>query len=107
MIISSGEVAIQLNKRVDNSSTSEIHTWIYLFVSEIDQFYEEILKKGAQIDQAFKITVPNQEFLFRTPHKMHMIRPTEKLKASTQGLDFNPSDMKAMMKLGRKMDNNF
>jgi len=49
VIISSGKVAIHLNKKLDSSSASEKHTRIYLFVSEIDQFYEEILKKGAQI----------------------------------------------------------
>ena len=71
----------------------------------IQQAKDNLLNQGvsqSQIDQAFNISIPNQEFLFRPPYKMHMIRPTQELKAGAQGLDFNPTDMKAMMKLGRE-----
>ena len=71
----------------------------------IQKAKDNLLNQGVSqstIDQAFNITIPNQEFLFRSPYKMHMIRPTEELKAGAQGLDFNPQDMKEMMALGRK-----
>ena len=47
MIISSREIAIQLNKRVDNSSASKVI--IYISVRNIEQLSMEIPKKGAQI----------------------------------------------------------
>ncbi len=70
----------------------------------IEQVKLNLIQKGVSpqdIDSAFKVTIPGSEFSNRPPINMHLIRPSQELKAGAQGLEFNKKEMKAMMALGR------
>lgn len=54
----------------------------------------------AIIDNAFDSNNTNNNFVVRKPHIIHLIRPSEVLKAGTNGLEFVPKEMNAMFKIG-------
>lgn len=54
----------------------------------------------SHLDQAFDVKVKELEFKITEPHVIHLIRPSEVLKAGTNGLEFEPKEMKKMYDLG-------
>ena len=67
---------------------------------------DRLLSSGvsqSKIEEAFNFTLPQQEFeLRKAPHVIHLIRPSEVLKAGTNGLEFKPREMRKMFALGQK-----
>ena len=49
LIVSSGDVSIHINKKMDQSYASTVHTRIYFFVSDIDLLYTNLIDKGVTI----------------------------------------------------------
>ena len=71
----------------------------------IEKVKSNLLAKGisqSDITEAFNTRVPGQEFEFTDPHIIHLIRPSEVLKAGTSGLEFKPTEMRNMFTLGQK-----
>lgn len=61
----------------------------------------------AVIDSAFDSTHSNNKFDVRKPYVIHLIRPSEVLKAGTNGLEFVPKQMRVMFDIGEKDANVF
>jgi len=73
------------------------------YLKYIKEVKSNLLKQGvaqSELDMAFDVKVKDLEFNVTDPHTIHLIRPSEILKAGTNGLEFNPSEMSNMYNIG-------
>jgi|GEM_PF-264204 len=73
------------------------------YLKYIDQVKSKLVSQGmaqSEVDQAFDVKIKELEFKITEPHVIHLIRPSEVLKAGTNGLEFEPKEMKNMYNIG-------
>lgn len=74
------------------------------YLKYIDQVKNNLKGQGmtqSSLDQAFDVKVKELEFKITAPHTIYIIKPSEVLKAGTNGLEFEPAELMNMYNIGK------